>query len=155
MTEPNPTDRGKLGTKRHVLTDGQGIPLSVVITAANTHDMKAAMHTLNNIAVKRPFSKIYRKKQNLCLDKGYDFQEIENEVIKKGYLPHIRHRGEQSIMKDNNHHHAKRRWVVERTNSWHNRFRKLLVRYEKKLENYFALVCLGCCILIYRRIILG
>ena len=89
MTGPNPTDRGKLGTKRHVLTDGQGIPLSVVITAANTHDMYT------------------------------------------------------------------RRWVVERTNSWHNRFRKLLVRYEKKLENYFALVCLGCCILIYRRIILG
>lgn len=155
MTGPNPTDRGKLGTKRHVLTDGQGIPLSVVITAANTYDMKAAMHTLDNIAVKRPFSKIYRKNQNLCLDKGYDFQEIENEVIEKGYLPHIRHRGEQSIMKDSNHHHAKRRWVVERTNSWHNRFRKLLVRYEKKLENYFALVCLGCCILIYRRIILG
>ena len=129
MTGPNPTDRGKLGTKRHVLTDGQGIPLSVVITAANTHDMKAAINTLDNIVIKRPSSKIYRKKQNLCLDKGYDFQEIENEVIKKGYLPHIRHRGEQSIVKDNNHHHAKRRWVVERTNSWHNRFRKLLVRY--------------------------
>jgi putative transposase len=89
MTGPNPTDRGKLGTKRHVLTDGQGIPLSVVITAANTHDMKAAMHTLNNSAVKRPFSKIYRKKQNLYLDKGYAFQEIEDGVIKKGYLPHI------------------------------------------------------------------
>ena len=117
-----------------MLTDGQGIPLSVVITAANTHDMKAAMHTLNNIVVKRPFSKIYRKKQNLYLDKGYDFQEIEDGVIKKGYLPHIRHRGEQSIMKDSNHHHAKRRWVVERTNSWHNRFRKLLVRYKKKLK---------------------
>ena len=139
------------------MTDGQGIPLSVVITAANTHDMKGAMHTLDNIAVKRPFSKIYKKKQNLCLDKGYDFQEIENEVIKKGYLPHIRHRGEQSVIRirDGDHDHAKRRWVVERTNSWHNRFRKLLVRYEKKLENYFALVCLGCCILIYRRIILG
>ena len=115
------------------------------------------MHTLNNIAVKRPFSKIYRKKQNLCLDKGYDFQEIENEVIKKGYLPHIRHRGEQSVIRIREviMNHAKRRWVVERTNSWHNRFRKLLVRYEKKLENYFALVCLGCCIVIYRRIILG
>ena len=157
MTGPNPTDRGKLGTKRHVLTDGQGIPLSVVITAANTHDMKAAINTLDNIVIKRPSSKIYRKKQNLCLDKGYDFQEIENEVIKKGYLPHIRHRGEQSVIRirDGDHHHAKRRWVVERTNSWHNRFRKLLVRYEKKLENYFALVCLGCCIVIYRRIILG
>ena len=156
MTGPNPTDRGKLGTKRHVLTDGQGIPLSVVITAANTHDMKAAINTLDNIVVKRPSSKIYRKKQNLCLDKGYDFQEIENEVIKKGYLPHIRHRGEQSYNKEMVIIiMLRRRWVVERTNSWHNRFRKLLVRYEKKLENYFALVCLGCCIVIYRRIILG
>ena len=53
MTGPNPTDRGKLGTKRHVLTDGKGIPLAVVITAANTHDMKAAVNTLDNIEVKR------------------------------------------------------------------------------------------------------
>ena len=141
MTGPNPTDRGKLGTKRHVLTDGQGIPLSVVITAANTHDMKAAINTLDNIVVKRPSYKINKEKQNLCLDKGYDFQEIENGVIKKGYLPHIRHRGEQSVIKDSNHHRHARRWVVERTNSWHNKFRKLLVRYEKKLESYFALVC--------------
>ena len=154
MTGPTPTDRGKLGTKRHVLTDGQGIPLSVVITAANTHDMKAAINTLDNIVVKRRPSKKYKEKQNLYLDKGYDFQEIENGVIKKGYLPHIRHRGEQSIT-NHHHRHPARRWVVERTNSWHNRFRKLLVRYEKKIENYFALVCLGCCILIYRRIILG
>ena len=86
------------------------------------------MHTLNNIAVKRPFSKIYRNKQNLCLDKGYDFQEIENEVIKKGYLPHIRHRGEQSITQALVKYHT-RRWIVERTNSWHNRFRKLLFLY--------------------------
>jgi len=155
MTGHNPTDRGKLGTKRHVLTDGQGIPLSVVITAANTHDMKAAISVLDNIVVKRPSYKINKKRQNLCLDKGYDFQEIENSVIKKGYLPHIRQRGEQSITKGGNHHSKRRRWVVERTNSWHNRFRKLLIRYEKKMENYFALVCLGCCILIYRRIILG
>ena len=149
MTGPNPTDRGKLGTKRHVLTDGQGIPLAVVITAANVHDM------LDIIVVKRPSYNMCKTKQNLCLDKGYDFQEIKGGVIKKGYLPHIRHRGEQSITKGGNHHSKRRRWVVERTNSWHNRFRKLLIRYEKKLENYFALVCLGCCIIIYRRIILG
>jgi transposase len=155
MTGPNPTDRGKLGTKRHVLTDGQGIPLAVIITAANVHDMKAAINTLDNIVVKKPSYYICKTKQNLCLDKGYDFQEIKYGVIKKGYLPHIRHRGEQSITKDGNHHIKRRRWVVERTNSWHNRFRKLLIRYEKKLENYFELVCLGCCIIIYRRIILG
>lgn len=156
MTGPNPTDRGKLGTKRHVLTDGQGIPLSIVITAANTHDMKAAISVLDNNIVKRPSPKINKERQNLCLDKGYDFRVIENSVIKKGYLPHIPHRGgEQAIENGSNHNHTKRRWVVERTNSWHNRFRKLLVRYEKKFENYYALVCLSCCILIYRRIILG
>ena len=109
MTGPNPTDRGKLGTKRHVLTDGQGIPLSVVITAANTHDMKAAINTLDNIVIKRPSSKINKERQNLCLDKGYDFQEIKDGVIKKGYYPHIRHRGEQSITKDGNHHINRRR----------------------------------------------
>jgi len=156
MTGPNPTDRAKLGTRRHVLTDGQGIPLSVVITSANTHDMKAAMSVLDNIVVKRPSSKINKEKQNLCLDKGYDFLEIENSVIKKGYCPHIPHRGEQTIT---NHfpRHRSRRWVVERTNSWHNRFRKLLVRYKEKLGSYFAIVCvcLDCCIIIYRRIILG
>ena len=116
--------------------------------------MKTAIRTLDNIVVKRPLYKMCKTKQNLCLDKGYDFQEIENSVRKKGYCPHIPHRGEQTIT---NHfpHHRSRRWVVEKTNSWHNGFRKLLVRYEKKLENYFALVCLGCCIIIYRRIILG
>jgi putative transposase len=51
--------------------------------------------------------------------------------------------------------YATKRWVVERTNSWYNRFRKLLVRYEKKSENYLALVCLACCIIVYRRIVLG
>jgi IS5 family transposase len=83
------------------LTDQDGIPLSVVITAANTHDMKAAISVLDNIVVKRPSPKINKEKQNLCLDKGYDFQEIKDGVIKKGYIPHIRHRGgeEQSINK--------------------------------------------------------
>jgi putative transposase len=127
MTGPNPTDRSKLGTKRHILTDQDGIPLSVVITAANTHDMKAAISVLDNIEVKRPSYKSYRKNQNLCLDKGYDFREIENEVITRGYLPNIRHRGEQSITKGGKHN-TRRRWVVERTKSWHNRLKKLLVR---------------------------
>ena len=75
-----------------MLTDGQGIPLSIIITAANTHDMKAAISILDNIVVNRPSSKINKERQNLCLDKGYDFKEIETEVIKKGYLPHIPHR---------------------------------------------------------------
>ena len=85
MTGPNPTDRGKLGTKRHVITDKKGIPLSVVITAANTYDMKAtATNTLDSMVIKRPL-----KKQNLYLDKGYDYLEIEIKSIKRRYIPHI------------------------------------------------------------------
>jgi len=149
LTGPNPTDRGKLGTKRHLLTDKNGIPLSVVITAANTHDMKAAIRILDSMVIrKRP-----KVTQNLCLDKGYDFLEIEHESVNRGYTPHIRHRGEgRRMVKDV---HRVRRWVVERTNSWHNRFRKLLVRYEKKVENYLGLIQLACCVIVYRRTLLG
>jgi putative transposase len=147
LTGANPTDRGKSGTKRHVLTDQKGIPLSVSITGANTHDMKAAIDTLDTIIVQRP-----SYKQNLCLDKGYDFPEIEKEITKRRYIPHIRHRGEERFIELR---YSAKRWVVERTNSWHNRFRKLLVRYEKKSENYLTLVCLACCIIVYRRTILG
>lgn len=132
-----------------MLTDKNGIPLSVVITAANTHDMKAAIRTLDRVVLrKRP-----KDTQNLCLDKGYDFPEIEHESVSRGYTPHIRHRGEgRRIVKNV---HRVRRWVVERTNSWHNRFRKLLVRYEKKVENYLGLVQLACCVIVYRRTLLG
>lgn len=133
------------------MTDKKGIPLSVVITAANTHDMKAATEILDSIIVmKRPSSR--KTKQNLCLDKGYDFPEIQHEIINRGYIPHIRHKREK---KRERKRHMSRRWVVERTNSWHNRFRKLLIRYEKKAENYLGLVHMACCIIIYRRIILG
>ena len=90
MIGPNPTDRGKLGTKRHVLTDQRGIPVSVVITSANTHDTKAAKGTLDSVIAQRSSCK-----QNLCLDKGYDFPEIEREAFKRRYVTHMRHRGEE------------------------------------------------------------
>ena len=160
MTGHNPTDRSKLGTKRHILTDKKGIPLSAIITSANTHDVTVAIETVDSMVIKRPFSKSTttkdrnkQKKQNLCLDKAYHSKEIEQEIVKRGYIPHIRHRREERIF--HRKHHAARRWVVERTNSWHNRFRKLFTRYEKKDENYLALVKLANSIIIYRRIILG
>ena len=65
------------------------------------------------------------KNQNLCLDKGYDYPEIERESIERRYVPHIRHRGvEKELIKIG--YYSAKRWVVERTNSWHDRFRKLL-----------------------------
>ena len=159
MTGHNPTDRSKLGTKRHILTDKNGIPLSAVITSANTHDVTVAIDTVDSMVIKRPPSQSsskdnrIRKNQNLCLDKAYHSKDLEQEIIKRGYIPHIRHRREEKIIRKS--HHAAKRWVIERTNSWHNRFRKLLVRYEKKVENYLGLVQLACCVIIYRRTLLG
>ena len=164
MTGNNPTDRGKLGTKRHILTDKNGIPLSIVITSANTHDVTVAIDTVDSMVIKRQSSsssstttstdRNNKKKQNLCLDKAYHSKEVEQEIIKRGYNPHIRHRREEEKL-FHRKHHATRRWVVERTNSWHNRFRKLFTRYEKKDENYLGLVQIANSLIVYRRLILG
>ena len=160
MTGHNPTDRGKLGSKRHILTDKNGIPLSTFITSANTHDVTVATNTIDNIVIKQqqPSSAKLnhnQRKQNLCLDKAYHSKDVEQEIIKRGYIPHIRHRREEEKKKLTKKHLTRRRWVVERTNSWHNRFRKLFTRYEKKDENYFGLVELANSLIIYRRLILG
>ena len=104
---------------------------------------------------------------NIYVDKAYNSQTQEKELIKRGYVIHIppkRKRGvkeEQKKIKiivqrcSNRKKYSAKRWVVERTNSWHNRFRKLFTRYEKKSENYLGLVQLSCCMIIYRKIILG
>ena len=78
---------------------------------------------------------------------------MEQEIFNRGYIPHIRHRREEEKL--SHRKHPARRWVVERTNSWHNRFRKLFTRYEKKDENYLGLVQLTNSLIVYRRLILG
>ena len=172
MTGNNPVDRSKLGTKRHILTDKEGIPLSAVISSASTHDIKLVTNVINSAVIRRSSSSSIsklgikrRKLQHLCLDKAYNSEPEEQELIKQGYLLHIpykRKRGEKE--KDvkgetqpslSHKKYPARRWVVERTNSWHNRFRKLFTRYEKKVENYLGLVQFSCSIIIYRKIILG
>jgi len=167
MTGSNPTaDRSKLGTKRHILTDKEGIPISVVISFASTHDVKLVLDVVDNAVIKRHISSSRTKdgrtrKQHLCLDKAYNSKPEEQEIVKRGYvlhLPYKRKRGEvrkETEKISNRKKHPARRWVVERTNSWHNRFRKLFTRYEKKVENYLGLVQFSCCMIIYRKIILG
>ena len=80
----------------------------------------------------------------VCMDKGYDFPGIRELVEEYGYTAHIRRRGEENIgMKEIPDYRA-RRWVVERTHSWLNRFRRMLIRWEKKIENYCAMLHLAC-----------
>src|SRR5919112_2629833 len=100
MTGHNPTDRSKLGSKRHILVDKEGIPLSTFITSANTHDATVAIDTVDSMVIKRRQSyklidRNKRKKQNLCLDKAYHSKEVEQEIIKRGYIPHIQYRREK------------------------------------------------------------
>jgi transposase len=117
---------------------------------------------VDNAVVKRriPYAKTKegrKRKQHLLIKHIIQAQAI----AKRGYvihLPYKRKRGEvkKGTEKISNHKkYPARRWVVERTNSWHNRFRKLFTRYEKKMENYLGLVQFSCCIIIYRKIILG
>jgi transposase len=169
MTGNSPVDRSKLGTKRHILTDKEGIPLSVIITSASTHDIKAVTEVIDNTIIKRitlssrsKGRKRRRKQyQHLCLDRAYNSKSVKHEIIKRGYvlhMPYKRKRGQktETLCKKKYPSSAKnKRWVVERTNSWHNRFRKLFTRYEKKVENYLGLVHLSCSFIIYRKIILG
>ena len=112
MTGHNPTDRSKLGSKRHVLTDKDGIPLSTVITSANTHDVNVAIDTVDSIVIKRPSSSSTttnrNKKQNICLDKAYHSKEVEQEIVKRGYIPHIRHGREEEKKLINKKHPARR-----------------------------------------------
>lgn len=150
-TGPNPTDRGKLGTRRHLLTDQCGTPLAAAIRGANRYDMKAAEPTLDNVVITRP-TPSEEQPQHLCIDKGYDYTETREAVEARGYVPHIKRRGEENAPAEGEKRYPARRWVVETTLSWLNRFRKLLIRWEKKVENYLGLVQFACCLIVYRRI---
>jgi transposase len=147
LTGPNPTDRGKLGTKRHVLVDGQGIPLAVTLTGANVHDMHMVGETLDAVNVRA--SRGPRRPKNLCLDKGYDYRKSEQEARTRGVKPHIRRRGEPALTGPIRGKKP-RRWVVERTNSWHNNFRALRIRWEKIAANHLALVHMACALITFQ-----
>lgn len=148
-TGQSPVDRAKQGTKRSILTDGRGAPLSIVVTGANTHDKKVALSTLDSIVVKRPEKIIYRI-HHLCLDAGYDYADIIAGVLARDYILHLRKRGEVRKEVEGEKKYPARRWVVERTHSWMNRFRRLLVRWEKKKENYEAMLHLASVLILYR-----
>jgi transposase len=148
-TGPSPVDRAKLGTKRSVLTEAKGIPLSVAVSGANRHDVKLARPTIENIQIKKPRA-TKRKKQNLCLDAGYVGDEVQELASEFGFTLHVRPRGEEAQELKKNTHKKARRWVVERTHSWLNRFRRILIRWEKKAKTYIAMIHLACGVITWR-----
>jgi putative transposase len=151
LTGPNPTDRGKRGSKRSLLTDATGLPLALVAAGANRNDHKLMRATLDAIAVERPVPSP-KAPQNLCLNKGYDYKEPRILAQEFGFTAHIRGRGEEA-REIARHAGAKaRRWVVERTHSWLNRFRRILIRWEKNPENYLAMLHFALAMITWRKI---
>lgn len=138
---------GKKGTKRSLLVDGRGAPLSLIVAGANRHDVKLLAQTLDAIVVHRP-RPTKRRPQNLCLDKGYAGKPAEKQIRERGYIPHVPKKGMPKARYKTKG--RARRWVVERTHSWMNNYRKLRVRYEKKAVNFEALLHLAIAIICWR-----
>lgn len=132
-----------------MLTEGAGVPIGLAIDGANRHDSKMVDATLESIPVRRP-KPTKRSPQGLCLDKGYDYDRVRDLVKAFGYTAHIRARGEEAQAIKREAGFKARRWVVERTHSWMNRFRRILTRWEKKAANYLGMLHLVLAIITYR-----
>lgn len=120
----------------------------MLITGANVHDKWMVGAALDAVVLKAPRGP--RRPQHLCLDKGYDYADSEAAVRARGVTPHIRRRGEPPMI--GCIRGKPRRWVVERTNSWHNRYRGLLVRWERIAANYLAMVHLASALIAFQAV---
>ena len=146
----NPTARGKTGTKRRLLTDGGGVPIGLAVDGANRTDFKRARATMERIAVERP-DVTPEAPQGLCLDQGSDEDEVRDLLEELGCTAHIRARGEEAQALKHEAGLKARRWVVERTHSWMHRFRRVLIRWDKKARNYIGCLHLVCADITYRQ----
>ena len=148
-TGRNPTDRGKQGTKRSLLVEGRGVPIGLTVDGANRHDMKLVERTLETLPLARP-KPTPEQPHHLCLDKGYDYAAVRQTVLDFGYTAHIVARGQERHAKQHVPGYRARRWIVERTHSWMNRFRRLLIRWEKKIDHYVAFLHFACAWIAFR-----
>ena len=120
------------------------MPLAVAVSGANVHDKWLVEPTLKSFAVRHPRPKKGGRRQHFCGDKGYDYADVHALVLRFGYTLHIKSRGDEARERRTNPRYRTRRWVVERSHSWMNRFRRLLIRWEKKVANYEAFLHLAC-----------
>jgi putative transposase len=134
------------------------VPLAVVVTGANRTDMKELAALLDAQLVECPLAADPADPAagpQLCLDRGYDYDQCREAAASRGYTPHIpppRSAPRPVPPPGDPARHPARRWVVEVAHSWFNRFRRLLVRWEKKAENYLGFVHLAAILITYRKL---
>jgi putative transposase len=148
-TGRNPTDRGKLGTKRSLPVEAHGVPVGLAVEGADRHDKKVAEATLEGIPVERP-EPTPERPRGMCPDTGYDDDDTRELVREFGFTAHVRARGEEAKALKRGAGFKARRWVVERAHSWMNRSRRVLIRWEKEVGNYFGMLHLVCAWITYR-----
>jgi transposase len=149
QTGPNPTDRGKNGSKRHVVCDGQGTPLAMVHTAANVHDSQPVIALVDSIpCIKQPRGGRRRRPDKAFADRAYDAEaKIRQPLRQRGIEPWIAKRGTE-----HGSGLGKHRCVVEGVFAWLFKFRRLRARYEKRDDIHTAFLIIGCLLICWNRI---
>ncbi len=132
-----------------MLTDAHGIPLGLAGAGATRHDRKLGEATLDSLVVERP-QPTDELPQGMCMDKGYDYAEVRDTLLEFGFTAHIRARGEEAQAIKQQAGFKARRWVVERTHSWLNRFRRIVIRWDKQVDNYLAFLHFACALIAFR-----
>jgi putative transposase len=125
------------------------VPVGLVVAGANRPDLKLVKETIGSLVVKRP-RPTKKKPHGMCLDKGYDYAEVRDTLQEFRFTAHIRVRGEEAQALKRQAGARARRWVVERTHSWMNRFRRVLIRWDKKGETYLGFLHFACALIAFR-----
>jgi transposase len=149
QTGPNPVDRGKPGSKYHLVVDRNGIPLAFRLSAANAHDSTQMLPLIDAVPPiigprGRP-GRPRRRPAKLHADKGYDYPTIRRALRARGITPRIARRGIESSERLGRH-----RWVVERSFAWLLGCRRLGVRYERRADLLQGLLHLACALICLR-----
>ena len=148
MTGPNPVDRGKTGSKIHVLSDRAGVPLSVAVSAANTNDAEALKPLVLAIpAIKPRRGPRRRKPDKLHADKAYDQAELRQWVRDRGIVVRIARKGIESSKKLGRH-----RWVIERSIAWLFGYHRLAIRYERSAHHFCAFLTLAATLTCFKKL---
>lgn len=148
LTGPNPVDRGKKGSKIHIITERTGLPISVAISAANTHNSKALEPLIRGIPpIRSRRGPRRRRPGKLHGDKGYDYPHLRAFRRSRGIVPRIARRGIESSQRLGRH-----RWMVERTFSWLAGTRRLHRRYERGSDHFGSFVAIAAALICYRRL---
>lgn len=140
-------DRGKPGSKVHAISDRDGLPLHVEVSAANVNDHTMLAQMVDGIAaVRQPVGRPRRRPAKLHGDKGYDYRTCRHTLARRGILARIARKGIESSTRLGRY-----RYVIERCLEWVTRFRRLARRYEHKSSHYLGFLHLACALICYRR----